>query len=143
MKITDQHGLEKRTIMVDCSLLKPVAECKPVESSDDKGKDAVDANLLGYFTPKNKKNYPRLDSILRYKSAEQTEVLAIQVSIGATHQYGDKRKNALLEAGGKTSLALWDHRDKDRKCVWKSHESDDWDLVYVRCREFDDKMRQS
>ena len=143
LKITDQHGLEKRTIMVDCSLLKPVAECKPVESWDDKGKDAVDANLLGYFTPKNKKNYPRLDSILRYKSAEQTEVLAIQVSIGATHQYGDKRKNALLEAGGKTSLALWDHRDKDRKCVWKSHESDDWDLVYVRCREFDDKMRQS
>ena len=123
LKITDQHGLEKRTIMVDCSLLKPVAECKPVESSDDKGKDAVDANLLGYFTPKNKKNYPRLDSILRYKSAEQTEVLAIQVSIGATHQYGDKRKNVLLEAGGKTSLALWDHRDKDRKCVWKSNES--------------------
>jgi hypothetical protein len=27
--------------------------------------------------------------------------------------------------------------------VWKSHESDEWDLVYVRCKEFDDKMRQS
>lgn len=144
LKITDKDGEEKRTIIVDCSVLKPVATCHPVENWD--AKDDVDASLLGYFTPKDKKNYPRLDSILRYKSEGQTKVLAIQVSIGKQHTQGQKPNNVLLREnpeGGKTVLALWDHRDGDRECVWKSHESDDWDLVYVRCSEFDDKMRQS
>ena len=144
LKITDQHGGVKYNIPVTCQELKPAAECDPLESWDEKGE--VDANLLGYFTPRDKKNYPRLDSILRYKSAEQTKVLAIQVSIGKQHTQGQKPNSALLHEypeGGKTALALWDHRDKTRKCVWKSHESDEWDLVYVRCKEFDDKTRQS
>ncbi|CAE7542402.1 Klp61F [Symbiodinium sp. CCMP2456] len=142
LQMTDQHGEVQTTISVNCAELRTVAECDPVESWDDK--DAVDANLLGYFTSNNKNNYPRLDSILRYKIADQTKVLAIQVSIGKEHTQGDKPNNALLhEKGEKTTLALWDHRDKGRKCVWKSHASEDWELVYVRCREFDDKMRHS
>ena len=144
LKITDQRGGVKYNIPVTCQELKPPAECDPRESWDEKCE--VDANLLGYFTPKDKKNYPRLDSILRYKSDGQTKVLAIQVSIGKQHTQGQKPNNVLLREnpeGGKTVLALWDHRDKARNCVWKSHESDEWDLVYVRCKEFDDKMRQS
>ena len=63
---------------------------------------------------------------------------------GKEHTQGDKPNNALLhEKGEKTTLALRDHRGKGRKCVWKSHASEDWELVYVRCREFDDKMRHS
>ena len=142
LQMTDQHGEVQTSISVNCAELRTVAECDPVESWGDK--DAVDANLLGYFTPNNKNNYPRLDSILRYKIADQTKVLAIQVSIGKEHTQGDKPNNALLhEKSEKTTLALWDHRDKGRKCVWKSHASEDWELVYVRCREFDDKMRHS
>ncbi|CAE7562649.1 Klp61F [Symbiodinium microadriaticum] len=145
LTLTDKDGKVQTTISVNCADLRPVAECDPVESWDDK--DAVDTNLFGYFTPDNKSNYPRLDSILRYKIADQTRVLAIQVSIGKDHTQGDKPNNALLQEklkkGEKTKLALWDHRHKGRKCVWKSHASEDWELVYVRCREFDDKMRHS
>ena len=103
--------------------------------------------MLYLFLFYYKSNYPRLDSILRYKSGRSAKVLAIQVSIGEEHTQGAKPKNALLQEklakGEKTKLALWDHREKGRKCVWKSHASEDWELVYVRCREFDDKMRHS
>ena len=145
LKLTDKNDKVQTTIVVKCTELKPVAECEPVERWDNKGH--VDTNLFGYFTPDNKSNYPRLDSILRYKSGRSAKVLAIQVSIGEEHTQGDKPNNALLQEKlkkcEKTKLALWDHRDTGRKCVWKSHKSKDWDLVYVRCKEFDDKMRQS
>ena len=145
LKLTDKNDKVQTTIVVKCAELKPVAECEPVERWDNKGH--VDTNLFGYFTPDNKSNYPRLDSILRYKSGRSAKVLAIQVSIGEEHTQGDKPNNALLQEKlkkcEKTKLALWDHRDTGRKCVCKSHKSKDWDLVYVRCKEFDDKMRQS
>ena len=145
LSLTDKDGQVQTTIVVKCAELKPVAECEPVGHWDNKG--SVDTNLFGYFTPNNKSNYPRLDSILRYKSGRSAKVLAIQVSIGEEHTQGAKPKNALLQEklakGEKTKLALWDHRDKGRKCVWKSHASEDWELVYVRCRKFDDKMRHS
>ena len=145
LKLTDKNDKVQTTIVVKCAELKPVAECEPVERWDNKGH--VDTNLFGYFTLDNKSNYPRLDSILRYKSGRSAKVLAIQVSIGEEHTQGDKPNNALLQEKlkkcEKTKLALWDHRDTGRKCVCKSHKSKDWDLVYVRCKEFDDKMRQS
>ncbi|CAE7856330.1 Klp61F, partial [Symbiodinium necroappetens] len=145
LTLTDKDGKVQTTVAVKCAELKPVAECEPVEHWDDKG--YVDTNLFGYFTPDNKSNYPRLDSILRYKRGRSAKVLAIQVSIGEEHTQGANPKNALLQEklakGEKTKLALWDHRDRSKKCVWKSHKSKDWDLVYVRCKKFDDKMRQS
>ena len=144
LKLTNKDGVLQQTISVNCCQMQPVAECEPVESWDNK--DKVDSNLLGYFTPQDTK-YPTLDSILRYKSGDQTKVLAIQVSIGQKHAHGEKQKNALLqqelEEGEKTKLALWDHRDKNRTCVWTGAESDHWDLVYVRSQDFDEKMRHS
>ena len=76
-----------------------------IEDYDDE-KMAVDAGLVGYFTPVNPR-YPVLDSILRYKSGDQTEVLAIQISIASEHKHGPLETPAEVAAVFANQAASW------------------------------------
>ena len=111
-----------------------------IEDYDDE-KMAVDAGLVGYFTPVNPR-YPVLDSILRYKSGDQTEVLAIQISIASEHKHGplETLPKLLPSSPTKPQLALWDFRKGGKSCEWKPKESHDWELLHVSCQAFDKRM---
>ena len=128
--ITDTH--------VDCAHFN-VKPCS-IEEYDDE-KMVVGADLVGYFTPDDPR-YPVLDSILRYKSADKTEVLAIQISIALTHQHGKLALPKLLPLpeSGKPRLALWDF-PPGKPCKWKPEESEHWELLHVGCEGFDERMR--
>ena len=97
---------------------------------------------MGYFTPDSPR-YPVLDSILRYKSADKTEVLAIQISIGSEHGHGplEPMPSLLLSRpkGAQLQLALWDF-PPDKRCAWKPEESADWELLHVGCEAFNKRM---
>ena len=123
---------------VDCAHFN-VKPCS-IEEYDDE-KMVVGADLVGYFTPVDPR-YPVLDSILRYKSADKTEALAIQISIALTHQHGELALPKLLPLpeSGKARLALWDF-PPGKPCKWKPEESEHWELLHVGCEAFDERMR--
>ncbi|CAE7296085.1 unnamed protein product, partial [Symbiodinium sp. CCMP2592] len=103
--------------------------------------------ILGYFTPASP-HYPVLDSILRFKSADKTEALAIQISIALEHKHGPlKTLPKLLQLPpplpmpSKPPLALWDFYKGGKSCEWKPKVSDVWELLHVSCEAFDKRMR--
>eukprot|EP00439_Symbiodinium_sp_Y106_P005008 s4866_g1.t1 len=78
------EGKEIAKVEVDCKHF----EKRPQSIEEyDKEAVAVHKNLVGYFTP-DSLQYPVLDSILRLKSADKTEVLAIQISTAVQHKHG-------------------------------------------------------
>ena len=136
----DEGATPKQTIKIHGNAIQ--YQPNKIEDYDYKDADA-DPMLKGYFTP-NTFHYPVLDSILRYEQEGQIKVLAIQVSIGQTHEHSEPRKNALLEKKvegmPKPKLALWDFPvkgPKGRKCQWKNSPSEHWDLTYVQCEKFE------
>ena len=134
----DEGETPKQTIKIHGNAIQ--YQPNKIEDYDYKDADAVPM-LKGYFTP-NTFHYPVLDSILRYEQEGQMKVLAIQVSIGQTHEHCEPRKNALLEKKvegmPKPKLALWDFPAKGRKCQWKNSPSEHWDLTYVQCKKFEE-----
>ena len=125
--------------LVDCTHFN----AKPCSIEEyDKEKMVVSADLVGYFTPVNPR-YPVLDSILRYKSADKTEVLAIQISIGSEHGHGPLKPLPRLlpqPKGAKLQLALWNF-PPEKPSKWKSEKSEQWELLHVGCQAFDERMR--
>jgi len=131
---TNEDGPEE-DLVVDCSKLTEVVN--NIEEWDDKEGEPP----LGYYTPKNAR-YPVLDSILRFRTHEETlRVLPIQVSIAAKHGHGDL-KHKLLDTEQK-QLALWDYRAGGKTCQWSPSTSDYWQLCRVECKEFNDLMSRS
>ena len=138
----DEGATPKQTIKINGNAIQYQPNKIEVYDQQDADDDAVQM-LKGYFTP-NTFHYPVLDSILRYEQEGQIKVLAIQVSIGQTHEHSEPRKNALLEKKvegmPKPKLALWDFPVKGpkvRKCQWKNSPSEHWDLTYVQCEKFE------
>ncbi|CAE7362194.1 unnamed protein product, partial [Symbiodinium sp. KB8] len=125
-----------QTIKVNCENFMP----KPDSIEDYDAKGVVCAGLVGYFTPVNPR-YPVLDGILRYKSAGEIEVLAIHISIAATHEHGKLAKPPKLltsrPGSDKLRLALWDFRKENKSCGWKPNKSEHWKLLHVSCKAFD------
>ena len=123
-------------VKVDCKQFEE--KPKSIEGHDKE----VGNDIVGYFTPDSPR-YPVLDSILRYKSADKTEVLAIQISIGSEHGHGPlKPMPSLLLSrpkGAQLQLALWDF-PPDKRCTWKPEESADWELLHVGCEAFNKRM---
>eukprot|EP00434_Breviolum_minutum_P035098 symbB.v1.2.031068.t1/scaffold3568.1/size55461/5 len=139
----DEGATPKQTIKIHGNAIQYQPNKIEVYDHQDADDDAVQM-LKGYFTP-NTFHYPVLDSILRYEQEGQMKVLAIQVSIGQTHEHSEPRKNALLEKKvegmPKPKLALWDFPvkgPKERKCQWKNSPSEHWDLTYVQCKKFEE-----
>jgi len=131
---TNEDGREE-DLVVDCSKLTEVVN--NIEEWDDKEGELP----LGYYTHKNAR-YPVLDSILRFRTHEETlRVLPIQVSIAAKHGHGDL-KHKLLDTEQK-QLALWDYRAGGKTCQWSPSTSDYWQLCRVECKEFNDLMSRS
>ena len=130
-------GKKIAQLKVDCKQFE--AKPKSIEEHDKE----VGNDIVGYFTPDSPR-YPVLDSILRYKSADKTEVLAIQISIGSEHGHGPLEPLPRLlpprPEGAKLQLALWDF-PPDKPCKWKSEESAHWELLHVSCKAFDERMR--
>eukprot|EP00439_Symbiodinium_sp_Y106_P004694 s10038_g1.t1 len=71
-------------VEVDCEEFEE--KPKSIEEYDEEGVKVVN-DTVGYFMPASPQ-YPVLDSILRFKSADKTEVLAIQISTAAQHKHG-------------------------------------------------------
>ena len=136
----NKEGKEAQSFSVSCTNFMPM----PGSIEDyDAVSTVLSDDLVGYFTPVNPR-YPVLDSILRYKSADKTEVLAIQISIGSEHGHGPLEPLPRLlqprPEGAKLQLALWDF-PTDKPCKWKSEESAHWELLHVSCKAFDERMR--
>jgi len=130
---TDEDGPEE-DLIVDCSKLTEVVD--NIEEWDDKEGELP----LGYYTHKNAR-YPVLDSILRFRTHEDTlRVLPIQVSIAAKHVHGDY-KHKLLDTEPK-QLALWDYRLGGKTCQWSPSTSGYWQLCRVECKEFNKVVRR-
>ena len=123
-------------VKVDCKQFEE--KPKSIEEHDKE----VGNDIVGYFTPDSPR-YPVLDSIIRYKSADKTEVLAIQISIGSEHGHGplEPMPSLLLSRpkGAQLQLALWDF-PPDKRCTWKPEESADWELLHVGCEAFNKCM---
>ncbi|CAE7798408.1 unnamed protein product [Symbiodinium necroappetens] len=137
-----KQGTKDQRVSVDCTHFK--AKPGSIEDYDAEGKVFGD-DLVGYFTPVNPR-YPVLDSILRYKSADTTEVevLAIQISIAAHHPHGKLEpwpKLLTAKVAAKPRLALWDFPPAGKSCKWDSDHSDDWELLHVSCPAFDECMQ--
>ena len=134
-----KEGKEAQSFSVSCTNFTPM----PGSIEDyDAVSTVVSDDLVGYFTPVNPR-YPVLDSILRYKSADKTDVLAIQISIGSEHGHGPLKPLPRLlpqPKGAKLQLALWDF-PPDKPCKWKSEESAHWELLHVGCEAFNKRMR--
>ena len=93
---------------VDCEEFEE--KPKSIEEYDEEGVKVVN-DTVGYFMPASPQ-YPVLDSILRFKSADKTEVLAIQISTAAQHKHGPLKPlpKLLPSPPTKPRLALWDFR---------------------------------
>ncbi|CAE7268655.1 unnamed protein product [Symbiodinium sp. CCMP2592] len=134
-------GEEIATVEVDCAEFPQ----RP-QSIEEYDKEAVAVlnELEGYFTPDSPR-FPVLDSILRYKSAGKIEVLAIQISIAATHEHGKLANPPKLltsrSGSDKLRLALWDF-PPDKRCNWKPNKSEHWKRLHVGCKAFDERMLQ-
>ncbi|CAE7245625.1 unnamed protein product [Symbiodinium sp. CCMP2592] len=131
-------GKEIANVEVDCAEFPQSP--KSIEEYD-KEAVAVHNNLVGYFTSDSQR-YPVLDSILRFKFAGKTEVLAIQISIAKEHKHGplEDQPQLLPPAPTKPQLALWDFRKGEKPCEWKPKDSHDWELLHVSCQDFDKRM---
>ena len=132
------EGKEIAKVEVDCKHFE-----KRPQSIEEYDKDAVAVhkNLVGYFMP-DSLQYPVLDSILRFKSADKTEVLAIQISTAVQHKHGPLKPlpKLLPSPPTKPRLALWDF-PPDKRCSWNPGESEHWELLHVGCKTFDARMR--
>ena len=132
-------SLKDAKVEVDCAEFQQ--RPKSIEEYD---KDAVEVhnNLVGYFTPDSPR-HPVLDSILRFKLADKTEVLAIQISTAIQHKHGplDPLPKLLLPPlPTKPQLALWGV-PPDKPCKWNPGESEHWELLHVGCNTFNERMR--
>ncbi|CAE6971004.1 unnamed protein product [Symbiodinium sp. CCMP2592] len=131
-------GKEIANVEVDCAEFPQ----RPNSIEEyDKEAVAVRDTLVGYFTP-DSPQYRVLDSILRYKSAGKTEVLAIQISLAKQHGHAklDNMPRLLPPPPTKPQLALWDFHKGGKSCQWNPKESDDWELLHVSCQAFDKRM---
>ena len=120
-------------------------ESRPRSIEEHEGME-IGNDIVGYFTPDSPR-YPVLDSILRFKLADKTEVLAIQISTAIQHKHGlleplPKLLQLLpaLPMATKPQLALWDF-PPDKPCKWNPEESAHWELLHVGCETFDERMR--
>ena len=140
-------GKEIAKVEVDC---KEFEETPKSIEEYDKEAVAVDEGLVGYFTPDSPR-YPVLDSILRFKLADKTEVLAIHISTALQHKHGPLKPLPKLmlpplpklmppPPPTKPHLALWDFPPK-KACKWNPGESEHWELLRVGCEAFDKRMR--
>lgn len=124
------------TIKVDCSAL--------IYGSVEEWEDGEGDAPIGYFVPDNS-CCPVLDSILRFELNGKRRALAIQVSIAQSHRHSD-HNHRLLNSDfkeKKKQLALWDFRTGGKQCKWDPVDSDVWDLTYVSCEEFEQKLRKA
>ena len=137
LSLTAEGKTKSEEVKVDCTEFQ---DKQSIEEHDKKDVVVRD-DLVGYFTPVDPR-YRVLDSILRYKSADKTEALAIQISIALTHLHGElKPLPKLLSPGsGRPRLALWDFRKGNKSCNWKPNESKHWELLHVSCKAFDARM---
>ena len=132
-------SLQGAKVEVDCAEFQK--RPKSIEEYD-KEAVAVDKDLVGYFTPDSPR-YPVLDSILRFKLADKTEVLAIQISTAIQHKHGPLEpmpKLLLPPPPTKPQLALWDFHP-DKPCKWNPEESEHWELLYVGSETFNERTR--
>ena len=137
LSLTAEGETKSEEVKVDCTEFQ---DKQSIEEHDKKDVVVRD-DLVGYFTPVDPR-YPVLDSILRYKSADKTEGLAIQISIALTHLHRElKPLPKLLPPGsGRPRLALWDFRKGNKSCNWTPNKSEHWELLHVSCKAFDERM---
>ena len=138
LSLTAEGKTESEEVKVDCTEFQ---DKQSIEEHDKKDVVVRD-DLVGYFTPVDPR-YPVLDSILRYKSADKTEALAIQISIALTHLHGELKplpKLLLPPGSGRPRLALWDFRKGNKSCDWTPNKSEHWELLHVSCKAFDERM---
>ena len=74
-------SLQGAKVEVDCAEFQK----RPKSIKEYEEAVAVDKDLVGYFKSDSPR-YPVLDSILRFKLADKTEVLAIQISTARQHK---------------------------------------------------------
>ena len=138
LSLTAEGKTKSEEVKVDCTEFQ---DKQSIEEHDKKDVVVRD-DLVGYFTPVDPR-YPVLDSILRYKSADKTEALAIQISIALTHLHGELKplpKLLLPPGSGRPRLALWDFRKGNKSCDWTPNKSEHWELLHVSCKAFDERM---
>ena len=134
------EGKEIAKVEMDCEEFEEKPKSIGIEEYDEEGVKVVN-DTVGYFMPASLQ-YPVLDSILRFKSADKTEVLAIQISTAVQHKHGPLKPlpKLLPSPPTKPRLALWDF-PPDKPCNWNPGESEHWELLHVGCKTFDERMR--
>lgn len=94
----------------------------------------------GYFEPESRL-HSVVDSVLRFQHKGRTRALALQISIGQKHGH-DEWQHCLLRQGrgANAELALWDCPRANKHCVWSPKKSPSWNLLHIRCPQFDDRL---
>ena len=128
LELTAEVKTKGEKVKVDCTEFKG----KQSIEEHDKEETVVSDDLVGYFTPVDPR-YPVLDSILRYRSADKTEVLAIRISTALQHKHGplEPLPKLLPPPPTKPQLALWDFRKGGKSCEWNPKVSEKWELLHV------------